>query len=391
MLALEYHRSVAKFLAARTLGERFPGLLAGPAAALRLVQRDDPVPPADGWARIRPILSGICGSDLATLSGHSSFSFSALVSMPFVPGHEVVGVLEDPCEDLAPGTRVVLDPVLGCAARGIEEPCEPCATGTHGLCERVTGGHVSAGLQTGYCQDTGGGWGRRLIAHRSQLHAVPEALNDEAAVLIEPLACALHAVRRVSIPRDAHVLVVGAGTQGLLTILALRAEGHDGTITCVAKHPQQASLARRLGATDATKPADALAAIRLQTRAFRLHPERSTPFLLGGVDIAFDSAGNHSSLDLALRATKARGTVIMSGMPARVDLMPAWFRELTVTGAYSGAGCFDDAITLAGSHPIADLVSAVYTLDHWRDALDHAFGAGGLGATKICFDPQQET
>src|SRR5207245_2484746 len=183
-------------LAARAMGPKLPGMIAGPVASLRLVTREDPHLPGAGWARVRPLLSGICGSDLATISGRSSFYFSALVSMPFVPGHEVVGELLDDVDGLSAGRRVIIDPLLGCAARGVEPLCGPCAAGLHGLCERVTGGHVSAGLQTGYCADTGGGWGARMVAHREQLHAVPVDMDDETAIMVEPMACALHAVRR---------------------------------------------------------------------------------------------------------------------------------------------------------------------------------------------------
>ncbi|HEX9311303.1 MAG TPA: alcohol dehydrogenase catalytic domain-containing protein, partial [Actinomycetota bacterium] len=150
MLALELYRSVTRYVAARAVGERAPGLIAGPLAPLRLVNREEPVAPADGWARVRPRLSGICGSDLATLSGRSSFYFSPLVSMPFVPGHEVVGDLVADCGDLPAGTRVVLEPVLSCAARGLD-PCPSCAGGSTGRCDRITVGHVAPGLQTGYC------------------------------------------------------------------------------------------------------------------------------------------------------------------------------------------------------------------------------------------------
>src|SRR5207237_8389307 len=95
MLALELYRSVTRYVAARAVGERLPGLLAGPLAPLRLVNREEPGLPGEGWGRVRPRLAGICGSDLATIGGHSSFYFSPLVSMPFVPGHEVVGARMD--------------------------------------------------------------------------------------------------------------------------------------------------------------------------------------------------------------------------------------------------------------------------------------------------------
>ena len=85
--ALEVYRSLPRYVAARAVGPRMPGLLAGPLTPLRLVHRDAPTVRHDGWVRVRPRLAGICGSDLATLSGHTSLYFSPLVSMPFVPGH----------------------------------------------------------------------------------------------------------------------------------------------------------------------------------------------------------------------------------------------------------------------------------------------------------------
>jgi len=389
-LALELHRSVPRLLAQRTIGRRVPGLLAGPVSSLRLVHREAPEPPAPGWATVRPMLSGICGSDLTTVAGEASFYFSALVSMPFVPGHEVVGELAESVDGLAAGQRVVLDPVLSCAARGVEPPCAPCARGDHGLCERVTGGHVTAGLQTGYCADTGGGWSGSLVAHRSQLHPVPDELSLETALMTEPLACAIHAVRRAAVPRDARVLVAGAGTVGLLTIAALREFSEAGPVVAVAKHSNQAALARAYGATEVVPPGEALGAVRRATRAFRLHPEHSSPFLLGGADVAFECAGSRASLDLALRATRARGRVVLAGMPPRADLSPAWFRELEVMGAYSGAGAFNDSLAMLAGSDIGRLVSATYALSHWREALDHALSAGRLGSVKIAFDPTKE-
>ncbi len=116
--AVEYFRSVSRYVGARAVGSKAPGLVAGPLAPLRLVNRSDPEARLDGWARVKPLLSGICGSDLSLVAGRSSFYFSPLVSVPFVPGHEVVGELLDDCGDHAAGDRVVLASVLGCAARG---------------------------------------------------------------------------------------------------------------------------------------------------------------------------------------------------------------------------------------------------------------------------------
>ena len=398
MLALELYRSVTRYVAARAVGERVPGLIAGPLAPLRLVNREEPVAPADGWARVRPRLSGICGSDLATLSGRSSFYFSPLVSMPFVPGHEVVGDLVTDCGDLPAGTRVVLEPVLSCAARGLE-PCPSCAAGATGRCDRITVGHVAPGLQTGYCADTGGGWGATLVAHRSQLHPVPDPMTDRRAVMVEPLTCAVHAVLRGRPEPGATVLVAGAGTVGLLTLLAIREFTEAGRLIAVAKHSRQAELARSLGATEVVGPREAVPALRRATRALRLSPERGRPFLIGGVDVAFDCVGSRSSLELALRTTRAGGRVVMAGMPeAGADLSPVWFRELELTGAYAAgtemtergvASSFDLAIELAAEAPLEGMVGAVYPLSRWREALDHALSAGRLGTVKVAFDPRE--
>jgi len=398
MLALELYRSVTRYVAARAVGERAPGLIAGPLAPLRLVNREEPVAPAEGWARVRPRLSGICGSDLATLSGRSSFYFSPLVSMPFVPGHEVVGDLVADCGDLPAGTRVVLEPVLSCAARGLD-PCPSCAGGSTGRCDRITVGHLAPGLQTGYCADTGGGWGATLVAHRSQLHPVPDPMTDRRAVMVEPLACAVHAVLRGRPEPGATVLVAGAGTVGLLTLLALREFTEAGRVIAVAKHSRQAELARSLGATEVVGPREAVPALRRATRALRLSPQRGRPFLIGGVDVAFDCVGSRSSLELALRTTRAGGRVVMAGMPeAGADLSPVWFRELELTGAYAAgtemtergvASSFDLAIDLAAEAPLEGMVGAVYPLSRWREALDHALSAGRLGTVKVAFDPRE--
>jgi len=187
---------------------------------------DEPVPPAGagGWVRVRPRLAGICGSDLATVDGKTSRYFEPLVSFPFTPGHEVVGELDD-------GSRVVLEPVLACGPRGIDPPCPQCAAGRTQRCERQSFGLLEPGLQTGYCADTGGGWGAWLVAHESQLHRVPDDLSDEAAVLVEPAACAVFedAVAGVAAGRAGerqpvllHVLRVGAE--------ALREHGADRVV-----------------------------------------------------------------------------------------------------------------------------------------------------------------
>jgi threonine dehydrogenase-like Zn-dependent dehydrogenase len=399
-LALEFYRSAPKYLGARTLGSKVPGLVAGGLAPLRLVTRPDPEPTREGWVRVRPLLAGICGSDLSTIAGRSSFYFSPLVSLPFVPGHEVVGELLDDCGDLAAGRRVVLSSVLGCAARGEDPPCEHCAAGHVGRCDRVTVGDLKAGLQTGYCSDTEGGWSRQMLAHRSQLWPVPDGMSEEVAVLIEPLACAIHAVFRARVPAGGTVHVVGAGTVGILTVIAVKAFSRADHVIVAAKHQRQRAAAGMAGADDVVRPEHAVKAVRRAGRAVKLTPERGMEFLLGGVDVAIECTGSPSALDLALRTTKAGGRVVLSGIPGPgADLTPVWFRELELAGAYTsgiedvGEGrtrpTFELAIELASNLPILEqLVGTTYPLDRWRDAIDHAMGAGKLGTFKVAFAPQ---
>jgi threonine dehydrogenase-like Zn-dependent dehydrogenase len=392
---LELFRSAPRFLTERALGARMPGVATSPVAPLRLVNARDPVPPGEGWARIRPRLAGICGSDLGVIAGSASLYFTPLVSLPFVLGHEVVGELVEDCVDLPAGVRVVLEPVLSCEARG-ESPCGACASGARGRCDRVTAGHLSPGLQTGFCRDTGGGWSRVFLAHRSQLHPVPDDMDDSVAVLLEPLACAIHAAFRTGPEPNADALVVGAGTIGILTLLALRELTAVGHVTVVAKHAAQRALAERLGASSVVSPDEAVNAVRRASHSMRLEPDRGAPFLLGGVDIAVECSGSTSGLDLALRTARAGGRVVLAAMPAAgVDLTPAWFRELEIMGSYTGGtelvsdgrrSTFDLAIELAGRAPLSGIVGARYALANWREAIDHALAAGRLGTSKVVFD-----
>ncbi|MBO0841680.1 MAG: alcohol dehydrogenase catalytic domain-containing protein [Nocardioides sp.] len=399
MLALEMYRSVAKTALGKVAGGRMPLLLTGAAAPLRLVTPDIPRVARPGWARLKVSLSGICGSDLGMLSGRTSLYFSAVVSLPFIPGHEIVGELVDDCDDLPAGTLVVVDPVLTCAARGLD-PCEHCALGETNRCSRITVGDISAGLQTGFCHDTGGGWSQQLSVHRSQLHVVPEGYSDEQAVLTEPVACAVHTARRAGIKPGDRVLVSGAGSVGLLATLALRELTDAGEIVVVAKHPHQREMALEFGASEVVAPSETLRRIRRATSAFLLEPEYSSPYLLGGVDVALDAVGSRDSLQTCLHATRAGGRVVLSGMPASADLSAAWFRELELVGTYASSRVstgsttgsdFGAALDLVGHDAVARLAKSVatYPLHRWREALDHAHSAGRLGTVKVAFDPRR--
>jgi threonine dehydrogenase-like Zn-dependent dehydrogenase len=384
--ALRFSRSLPRFAAARVAGSMQPGggARVGP---LALVEAADPAEPGPGWQRVRPILAGICGSDLATVAGKSSRYFEPIVSFPFVPGHEIVGTTED-------GARVVVEPVLGCAARDIAPPCPACAGGSLGRCEHLTLGHLKPGLQTGYCADTGGGWSTALVAHDSQIHRVPETLSDEGAVMVEPAACAVHAAFRARVPGGGLVAVLGAGTLGLCVVAALRRFALPGTIIAGAKHPDQQREARRLGADIAVVPGEVKRAVRRAARC-QVVGER----LSGGADVVLDCVGNAASIHEALNITRPGGRIVLVGMPApeRLDLAPLWQREIELVGAYAYGTeelpdgrrmrTFDLAFELSGAAGLGRLVSARYPLERYREAIEHAATAGSRGAVKIVFEP----
>ena len=387
MLALTFQRSIPSFAIVKAAGGR-ADVATSALSMLKLGDVSEPVLPAAGWVRIMPTLSGICGSDLAAIGGHASLYLDPLTSYPFVPGHEVVGTLDD-------GSRVVVEPALGCKVRGIEPPCPRCAEGRPGLCYNVTEGPIEVGLQTGYCADTGGGWGEVLVAHPSQLHPVPATLSDEAAVLIEPLACCVHAALRGGATKNDVVVVSGAGTIGLLTIAAIRLFTPPKRLIAIAKHPTQRDLARKLGADQVVAPADVFQRVRFATAARRLEGMNRS-LLLGGADVTFECVGSASSLNDAVRFTREGGTVVAVGMPGeeKVDWAPIWQRELTVRGAYAygaepkkkGKRTFELALEAAPELHLEQLTGPYFGLGEYRDAIAYAMSAGRLGAVKVCFD-----
>ena len=394
MKALQVERSVPRFAMARIASEWKAGA-GGRYGPLRLVDVPAPELPGPGWHRLVPRMSGICGSDLATVDGRSSRWFAPIVSFPFVPGHEVVADTED-------GRRVVIEPVLGCQARGIKPLCPACADGRQRHCVNLTGGHISPGLQTGYCKETGGGWSLAFVAHESQLHPVPEDLPDEAAVLVEPIACAVHAALS-RLPAgstqagDVTAVVVGAGTLGLCVVAALSRFREDVTrVIAVAKYPHQRELATRLGASSVAEPGELRRAVRRSTGSWVLGSGQ----LSGGAPLVIDCVGSASSIADSLAVTAPGGALVLAGMPApaHIDLTPLWQREVSLVVSYTygsepamgGRRSFDLAFELAEAARLERLLSATYTLDRAAEAIEHAAAAGRRGSVKVAFDMRRE-
>jgi threonine dehydrogenase-like Zn-dependent dehydrogenase len=391
MLAVRYEKNIPRWLATRFLGRRWPALYTGPTSCIRLAEVEEPALPGPRWVKIATRLSGICGSDLATITAKGTPYFSPFTSSPFVLGHENVGVIVETgpeVEGWRVGQRVAVMPSLCCAVREVEE-CRSCAAGQFGACERVTAGKLAPGVQTGYCKDTGGGWSPRFVAHAAQLHPLPDALPDEAAVLLEPLACAVHAallgkdapresrspfgkggrlrkdeggrmkdegpgVRRIhpssfilhpssALHPSSFILhpslVLGCGTMGLLTVAALRRLFPECRIAAVARYPHQERLARALGADEVWgRGTDLYAETCRFTGGRLLRPEIGKPVVMEGFDRVFDCVGSGATVDDSLRLCRTRGTVVLVGMPAvlrGLDGTALWHKEIRLQGAYT--------------------------------------------------------
>ena len=399
MRSLVYRKSVPRYLLMRAGAKRVKNLETSRLSPLRLKDVPEPGLPTPEWVRVKPLLSGICGSDLGTLSSDNSPYFSPITSPPFVMGHEIFGVVAEDNSGFEAGERVVVEPALGCAARGIELPCPYCASGRHALCVNVAKGDISPGIQTGFCRDTGGGWSQRsLVAHPSQLHRVPDDVPDEAAVAIEPLACAVHAALNASPEPDETTLVIGAGNIGLFTVAALRQLTDAGRIIVVAKHGRQREEALRLGADEVVHPKETYTTLPGMLGTEALRPELGKPVVMGGADRVFECVGAPGTMEDAVRLARPGGEVALVGMPgarSNLDLTALWFKEVSIAGTYAyGAEeyrgerttSFELALRLAPEIGLEKMVGPRFPLEEYREAIAAARAAGREGHVKVVFD-----
>ncbi|HEY5170583.1 MAG TPA: alcohol dehydrogenase catalytic domain-containing protein [Acidimicrobiia bacterium] len=238
------------------------------AGELHLHEEPDPEPqPGEVLVRIRGV--GLCGSDRHWfLEGGIG---DAVLRAPLVLGHEFAGVV---VEGPRAGERVVLDPAVPCGR------CPLCLAGQ---------GHLCADLRFAGHGSTDGAL-RTLVAWPDQLvHALPDAVADEAAPLLEPLGVALHAVDLGGASAGSTAAVFGCGPLGLLLVQALRAAGVRVEL---AADPlaHRAAAARELGARS-SEPAGV------------------------EVDVAYEAAGDDEALDAAIAAARPGGRVVLVGIP----------------------------------------------------------------------------
>jgi len=304
----------------------------------------DPVP-APGEAVIRVRGCGVCGSDLHWFRGE-------LPPPAVCPGHEIAGeviALNGSDGTLEIGARVAVEPLLICGR------CRACRSGNYQLCQILE--------LVGIARP--GGFAEYLTMPVGRLYRLPEAMDYGFAALAEPAAVCVHAVRLGNVGLGDRVLVLGAGTVGLLSALAARAAGASEVVVS-ARHEHQAAAARRVGAT----------------RVFAATPagdeERSAFLDEHPADVVIETVGGQAqTLEDALLAVRRGGTVVVLGVFSSVPRCSPLLlvvKEIRLVGSvvYGSAGPradFERALDLLANAPEASrsLVTARVPLDQMEE------------------------
>lgn len=400
MKAVVFDGAIPRYLATRAIAAVSRSSLMGRGQCMELRDVPPPLLPTERWVRIGTRMGGICGSDVSLVTLSMSPSTSPFSSFPFVVGHENVGTVMEigaQVTRVAVGDRVVANPLLSCRVRGIDPPCVHCAADAPSRCEHFTDGALEPGMILGTTKGLGGSWGEQYVAHEDQLLAMDASLSDKLAVLIEPLACNVAPVLAHPLPDGSRVLVIGAGSMGLLTVAALKSLANVD-VTVLARHKFQAGHAENLGADRIvmTRDGDYFAELSRITGSRLLKPILGPRINVGGFDASFVCVGNDVAVSDGLRFTRSGGMVVMLGNVAtlgKVDWTPMWLKELTLHGSLCyhghGAGAHSDfaaaAKMVAGpmGPRLESLVTHVVPLEDARDAVMIALGRSRERAVKV--------
>lgn len=326
--------------------------------------------PAAGEVAVRVDACGVCATNLRAWAAPNNES-----SAPGAIGHEVVGLVTEighEVNGVAPGDRVCIDPVLAAAC----DTCPPCLVGRPWFCRDRR--HVAV-------------WGfadAMVVPARSVLSVNP-GVDARTASLAEPLACGVHAVRgswtatqRKGRLDGVDVAVLGAGTTGLLALVAARHAGAK-RVTVVARHPQQLDAAEQLGADEVVREESAIDRLR------GARPE-----------LVIEAVGGRGTcFELATRVVAPAGEVVVMGIfddRQPLDVARAPMRELRfffpiAYGSADGVADFGVALGLLESQEPAleRLVTHVFPLA----AVGEAFATAAdkrTGAVRVVVEPGEE-
>ncbi len=385
----------------------------GDHSLIRLEEVPDATPPFPDWVVIRTRMTGICGSDykqvFVDFEGIDS-PMASLATFPQVMGHEVVGTIHEVGKSvtgLRVGQRVVLNPWLSCAPRGIDPLCPACREGQYSICVNFKKGRLAPGIHTGTCRDASGGYAPFLPAHESMAIPVPDDVSDEEAVLADPFSVSLHSVLRNPPRAGDTVVVYGCGTLGLCAIEILK-KLFDAKIYAITRFEHQAKLAKRLGAlaTVPWRPAEGIirSFAEITGAAEVLAPMEGTgglPMLhgTGGVRVVYNTVGTPESFEVSVRIAGPRSTVVISGVdtPGRFEWSPHYFKEINLVGSNAfGVEEWNGKRQHAMRHyfdlirdrkiDMRPIITHRFKLENYRDAFRYTHEQGRYEAVKVVFD-----
>ena len=306
----------------------------------------DPVPDP-GQLVVRVAVCGICGTDVHIADGEFPPT-----PYPIIPGHEFSGRVAA-VGARAPGgwregERVAVDPSLYCGY------CPACRAGRGNLCANwnAIGDTVD------------GAFAEYVTVPAVNAYRIPESVTDAQAALIEPLSCAVHGLRRIGDVLGQDVLLMGAGTMGLLLLQLLNRAGAR-SVTAVDRKKSRLDAASAVGAADT---AGDVAELDGQTFA-----------------VAVDATGVPAAIEAAFGALDRGGRLLIFGVTsgdAMVSLSP--FRiyndEITVLGSMAVLNSFGAAAALmaAGAINTAPLLGSPFTLDQFPEALANVRAGEGI-------------
>jgi threonine dehydrogenase-like Zn-dependent dehydrogenase len=378
---------------------------------MKLVDLDDPGFLLPDWVVTKPRLTGICGSDAKQVFmdwGEAVASpdnpMKGFFSLPQVLGHEVVAdvvALGPEAEGIEVGDRVVLNPWLSCAPRGVDPVCPACQAGDLSLCWSFAVGPIAPGIHTGTSSDASGGYATLMPAHDSMLFRVPDSIPDEQAVFADPFAVSLHSVTRHPPPPAGKVMVYGAGALGTCATAILRALRPDVEVLVVARFDAQAELARKLGAeVIGHEPAHQVIEEAVAWSGGTLSPADGLPMAFpGAIDVVYDTIGKRETFEVGSRVLRARGTLVKAGVhgPTLWEDTPLYFKELSMVGSNAfgveeiegvrqhGIKHYLDLVA-DGTIDLTGMLTHTFELDDWRDAFAALATQDRTGAIKVAFD-----
>jgi threonine dehydrogenase-like Zn-dependent dehydrogenase len=376
----------------------------GHGISLELVETTEPALVSPHWVRIRSILSGISVMDEAMILNHDTSSFGSFLTFPFVPGNENVGIVTEvggEVENFELGERVVVDPLLSCEPRQVDPFCPSCSDGRPSCCRSLAKGIVGPGMLIGGCRDTAGGWGDSFIAHKSQLRPIPNDMDMDHAVLVPEFARAVKAVLQNPPGPGDRVIVMGARSLGLLTLLALTMLGFHARVLVIAEHPYEMNLVRRLADMEAVLtrgPGTAYQEVAEFVDGEVHYPKMGRITLEGGADLVYETTGNADQIEDAMRFTGEGKRLVCVALrrTSGFDISPLWFKGIRISGVgFSGKEFYDGkmmhtldtAIDLALRHslPTGEIITHRFGQQEHRQAFATLENRSANKAVKAIF------